>query len=195
MPPAPANPPKSALEPAAEKTPSPAATPGRASGLQPWLPTLVNLLLMPALAYATVHFLIIPKMRAGTVNVAAAEAVPGVAEDKAAAVNGKDGGTKKKTTIPLGAKVLVNVAGTMGTRYLMASLTLVSNNPDLKALVDKNDPQLRDAAASTLSVKTISDLEKPGARNLIRTELISVFNNILGDGAVSDIYLTEFAIQ
>jgi flagellar protein FliL len=195
MPPAPANSQRSAPEPAAEKAPAPAAAPARAGGIQTWLPTLVNLLLMPVLAYATIHFLILPKMRASAMNVSATEAGPAAVDDKTATANGKDGSAKKKTTIPLGSKVLVNVAGTMGTRYLMASLTLVSSNPDVKALVDKNDAQLRDSAASTLSVKTISDLEKPGARNLIRTELISVFNNILGDGAVSDIYLTEFAIQ
>ncbi len=193
MPPVPANTTKSAPEPASEKDPAPVATPSHGGGFKPWLPTLANLLLMPVLAYATVNFLILPKMRAGTAGAAAADAAAGASEDKAAAANGKEG--NKKTTAPLGAKVLVNVAGTMGTRYLLASITLVSDNPSLKAVVDKNDAQLRDVAASTLSAKTISDLEKPGARNLIRTELISVFNNVLGDGTVSDIYLTEFAIQ
>ena len=55
--------------------------------------------------------------------------------------------------------------------------------------------KLRDAAASSLSSKTINDLEKPGIRNLVRTELITIFNTILGKGMVSEIYLTEFAIQ
>jgi flagellar basal body-associated protein FliL len=41
----------------------------------------------------------------------------------------------------------------------------------------------------------MADLEKPGVRNLIRAELISGFNNILGANMVQDIYLTEFAIQ
>ena len=36
-----------------------------------------------------------------------------------------------------------------------------------------------------LSSKTLADLEKPGARNLIRTELINGFNNVLGDNSVS----------
>ena len=43
--------------------------------------------------------------------------------------------------------------------------------------------------------KRLADLEKPGARNLIRSELINGFNNILGDSMVQDIYFTEFAIQ
>jgi len=47
----------------------------------------------------------------------------------------------------------------------------------------------------TLASKTLADLEKPGARNLIRTELINGFNSVLGDSSVSEIYLTEFGIQ
>ena len=92
-------------------------------------------------------------------------------------------------------KMLVNVAGTMGTRYLMTSVTLVSNNADFKAKVDENKDQLMDLATGTLSSKTISDLEKPGARNVIRAELMTVFNNALGGPVVQEIYITELAIQ
>ena len=55
--------------------------------------------------------------------------------------------------------------------------------------------QLRDLASSILGSKTIADLEKPEARNLIRAELLSQFNAALGGNAVQDIYITEFAIQ
>jgi flagellar basal body-associated protein FliL len=46
-----------------------------------------------------------------------------------------------------------------------------------------------------LAAKTIGDLEKPGSRNVICAELLSSFNQILGGGAVQEIFLTEFAIQ
>ena len=46
-----------------------------------------------------------------------------------------------------------------------------------------------------LANKTLADLEKPGARNLIRTELINGFNNVLGENSVQEIYITEFGIQ
>jgi flagellar FliL protein len=55
--------------------------------------------------------------------------------------------------------------------------------------------QLKDLATGTLSSKTISDLEKPGARNVIRAELMTVFNNALGGPLVQEIYITELAIQ
>lgn len=184
-----ATPTKPSAEPAAEKAAAPAPAAAGGGGMKAWLPLILNLVLMPLLAYGTVTFLILPKMKAG------APAAHGEAAKGEATGGSKEGGGKQKYPAPLSAKVIVNVAGTMGTRFLLANLTLVGTNEKLKELVEKNDAELRDAAASALSVKTISDLEKPGARNLIRTELTSVFNNILGEGAVTDIYLVEFAIQ
>jgi flagellar protein FliL len=83
----------------------------------------------------------------------------------------------------------------MGTRYLLAEPILVGTGPNFRPAVEKADAELRDAAASALSNKSISDLEKPGVRNLVRSELITIFNSILGKGTVTEIYLTEFAIQ
>jgi flagellar FliL protein len=117
------------------------------------------------------------------------------AKPAAVSKGGKDlAANKPKITIPMN-KVLVNVSGSMGTRYLLVTMTLVGTSPDFKGKIENNRDQLTDLAAGTLASKTISDLEKPGARNLIRSELTSVFNNALGDGTIQDIYLTEFAIQ
>lgn len=184
MPPTPSVPARGA-DPA-EKAPEKAAPSG---GIKPWLPVIVNILLMPVLAYATVTFLIVPRLHSGGGALAVS------AKTSAGSPEGNPASADSKISVPLGGKVLVNVAGTMGTRYLLASITLVGTSPDLRPLVEKNDAELRDAAAGALSIKTIADLEKPGSRNIIRTELISIFNNVLGGGVVTDLYLTEFAIQ
>lgn len=173
-------------------------------GFKSWLPLLLNLLLMPAVAYAMTTFVLLPKMKAGAAAPAAAAEHGEKPEakshepKKSDGAHGKDGGkdsAKGGATVALPGKVLVNVAGTSGTRYLLANMTLVGKSANLKAAVEKNEAQLRDVASGALASKTIADLEKPGARNLIRSELISVFNNVLGAGSISEIYLTEFAIQ
>lgn len=92
-------------------------------------------------------------------------------------------------------KVIVNVSGTMGTRYLMSSLTLVGERGDFTSTVEENKDQLLDLATSSLASKTITDLEKPGARNQIRSELLAIFNQALGGPLVKEIFFTEFAIQ
>ena len=78
---------------------------------------------------------------------------------------------------------------------VLASFTLAGSSSDFKAKIEENNDQLRDLASSTLGSKTIADLEKPEARNLIRAELLSQFNAALGGTPVQDIYITEFAIQ
>ncbi|MDX1952354.1 MAG: flagellar basal body-associated FliL family protein [Verrucomicrobiota bacterium] len=180
------------------------AKPQEASGggIKAWLPLILNLVLMPVVAYCLTTFVLIPKLKGAAKSTSAehveeADSHGAKAESTGAHDSGghDEKGRKTKITVPLSGKTLVNVAGTMGTRYLMASITLVGTSPNLKTAVEKSDAELRDAAASTLSNKTISDLEKPGIRNLVRTELIAVFNSILGKGMVSEIYLTEFAIQ
>ncbi len=169
--------------------------PASGGGFKAWLPLAVAAVAMPALAYATTHFVLLPKLERGL-----AQGNPGVAQETTAesGTGAKSGGKaaseKLKVTVSLN-KMLVNVAGTMGTRYLMTSVTLVGNTADFTSKIEANRDQLMDLATGTLSGKTISDLEKPGARNVIRAELMTVFNNALGGPAVQEIYITEMAIQ
>jgi flagellar protein FliL len=171
---------------------SPAASEAKPKGSSnPWIPLIATVVLMPALAFATTRFVLVPQMRKAMTPV-------GAAPVEAAGTNTESGpglidGTPK-VTVPL-TKILVNVAGTMGTRYLMTSVTLVGTDETIRTKIEQNKDQLLDLATGTLSTKTISDLEKPGARNVIRAELMTVFNNALGGPIIKEIYITELAIQ
>ncbi len=201
---------------------------GGGGGVKAFLPLIIMVVLMPALAFTTTQFLIIPKVVQARGDAAphgedaAHEAEAGGHGEKAEAHgekkddghgakkddgHGKDagkdakgghggggGGGKKKQSVPI-TKVIVNVAGSQGARYLMTSFTLAGTNPEFKTVIEDNKDQLLDLANTALASKTINDLEKPGARNQIRAELISIFNNALGGGMVQEIYFTEFAVQ
>ena len=176
--------------------PAPTAAPG---GIKAWLPLIITALVMPALAIATTKFILLPKLQQAAAPAAEAGAHEGAkdegkAEGKADA-HGKPGAsTKGKFNVAL-SKIIVNVSGTMGTRYLMTSVTLTGNSPDFKNKIEENKDQLLDLASGTMSSKTIADLEKQGARNQIRTELMAVFNNALGGNFIQEIFITELAIQ
>jgi|ERR1043166_7472746 flagellar FliL protein len=185
---------------------------GAGAVIQAWLPLLVTIVLMPVLAFATTKFLILPKVvqaREGAAEAAEREDARTESkhdgakelkeareskENKEARESGGKGHGKKKQTVPI-SKVIVNVAGSMGTRYLMTSFTLVSTQNDFKTTVEENKDQLLDLANTAMASKSISDLEKPGARNQLRSELMSIFNNALGANVVQEIYFTEFAVQ
>jgi flagellar FliL protein len=183
----------------APATQAAAAAPA-SGGFKAYLPLIVNLLLMPVLAYALTTYVLVPRLakQLGAPGAAAEAGSSHATESHGSAgevSEAKDANGRTKVSVPLSKKTLVNVSGTMGTRYLLAEFILVGVGANFKDNVEKSDAELRDAAASALSAKTIADLEKPGIRNLVRSELITIFNSILGKGAVVEIYLTEFAIQ
>jgi flagellar FliL protein len=164
-----------------------APAPAAAGGAKAWLPLIASLVLMPALAFGMTKFIIVPSLQKSL----------GIKEtaEKGAGEKSKKTGDGKKINVPFN-KLLVNIAGTMGQRYLLVSLSISSTTgEEFKLKVTDNEAPLRDMAMGILSTKTLADLEKPGARNLIRTELINGFNNILGDNSVAEIYITEFGIQ
>jgi len=181
--------------PGPEAPASPGGAARQSDGWKAWLPLGVAVVLMPLLAYLVTSLILVPRLRN-------ALGTPGTIVASASPAKGASGASSRKADAPAGPqqtatlnKILVNVAGTMGSRYLLTSLTLEGNTPDFADLVAQKEAQLKDFAGGVLSTKTIADLERPGARNLIRGELLAGFNNILGSSAVQEIYFTEFAIQ
>jgi flagellar basal body-associated protein FliL len=173
-----------------------AKAPAAAGGLKPWLPLIVTLVLMPVMGYLTISF-VAPKAHRSASSSASAETKGGEkAEGKS---EGKEKGEKGAKGVPvrveLKDKILVNVQGTQMSRYLIAKVVLEGDSSGFKDLVEEHDAELRDVAGSVLQGKTIQDLDKQGAKNLIRAELLSVFRNILGQDVVKQVLLTEFAVQ
>jgi flagellar FliL protein len=185
------------VEPEVQPDEAPAAAakkPASGGGFKTWLPLLATVVAMPALAYATTQFVLLPKIKQA-MSRAAGE---GAEENAGTPAKPKEGAStvagKEKTTVPL-PKILVNVAGSLGTRYLTMSVTLVGTASDFKDRIVKNQAQLQDLATGALMTKTIADMEKPGERNVIRNEFLTIFNNALGGPIIQDIYITEQAIQ
>jgi flagellar FliL protein len=170
---------------AAAPAPALAAPPGGA--LHAWLPLIVTVLFMPALAYFMTTLVLVPRLQKG-LGVTATTPATHEPEVKQSAP------PARKETVMMN-KLLVNIAGTMGARYLLVSLSVAGSDAEFKNKVQEVEPQLRDMACGALATKTLADLEKPDVRNLIRSELIAGFNNILGRPLVQEVYLTEFAIQ
>ena len=182
----------------ASAAPKPAA-----AGVKAWSPLIAAVVLLPVLAYGVTTFILLPKLQAGLGLKPAVKAPAKAAGGHGAAPAGghgaapatsEDTSTDGKVQVPL-SKLIVNVSGTMGSRFLMTSLIMVSTTEDFQKVVKEHEAQLKDTAGGILAAKTIPDLEKPGARNIIRSELITAFNHVLGGTIVQEIYFTDFAIQ
>lgn len=199
-----------------EEADSKAAKPAAAGGgMKAMLPLVISIVLMPVLAYVMTVFVLLPKLKASAGGSAAVKAdehgdaaksdghgapskpdEPGGHGDaKAPAESGHGGATAKGSSKVALSKIVVNVSGTMGSRYLMTSVTLVGSSKDFKDVIEENKDKLLDIASGSLSSKTIADLEKPGARNHIRAELMTLFNNSLPSPLVKEIFITDMAVQ
>jgi flagellar protein FliL len=183
-----------------------------AGGIKPMLPLIITVVLMPVLAYAMTAFVLVPQLKsaAGASSAAAHGEEPaeegghGASAEKAPAGHGAApaghgesagaASTKGASKFAL-QKLVVNLSGTGGTRLLMTSLTLVGEKSNFTSYMEENKDQILDVTNGALSSKTIPDLEKPGARNQLRSELLTVINSALGGDVVKEIYITEMAIQ
>ncbi len=185
------------IEPAKETAPTAAPTPeapppvSPAGGFKAWLPLIVTVIAMPLLAYGVTSFVLLPKLQRG-LNIPVGNASGTKASEESTPAAKKDG--PKQETVTLN-KLLVNAAGTMGARYLLCTLALAGSKADFRERIESHNAQLIDAATGVLMTKTIADIEKPGARNIIKSELMNSFNTVLGGAVVEDIFFTEFAIQ
>ena len=174
-----------------------AAALAAAKAPSPWMPVIAVLVLMPAISFAVTQFLILPRMRS-----VLAEQKPNGAAGKEAEHHGGKEGKEGKGGEHEGGKfscdfenVVVNLSGSLGTKYLKSSFTFNSSNPNLKKLVEENKKQLLDVAINVLSSRSLADLEPAGAKNVVRSDLMAHFNEALHSDLIEQIYFTEFVIQ
>ena len=191
-------------EPDAKDAAAAAAPKGGGGGM---MPLIVMVVLMPAISYAMMEFVFIPKIRgiAAETQVAhAAEEGKGghktehktehKAEAKPKGKHGKEAEGKSGFSYDF-ENVVVNLAGTMGTRYLKTNFTAEGSNADLRTAIEENKKQLLDVASSVLGSRTLADLEQPGAKNVIRNDLIANFNQTLKSDLIERIFFSEFVVQ
>ncbi len=189
--------------------PAPEAKDGAAKAAKApnvWAPVIAMLVLMPGITYGVAQFVILPKVRAvvqeqktedaaaGKEGHGGAEAKGGHGKAEAKGGHGKGGEAGGQGTYDF-ESLVVNLSGTMGTRYLKASFTVYSNNADLKEVVDKNKKQLLDVASTVLGSRTLADLEQPGAKNVVRNDLMANINQALKSDLVTQIFFSEFVVQ
>jgi flagellar FliL protein len=192
-----------AAPPPAEAASAPPKGGGKMGSL---LPVILVLLLAPAISWAVAQFVIVPQLKqslaaggeAGAEDAHAAEPAAeghGAKPAKESGGHGKKGeggGAGNSYTFE---NVVVNLAGTMGTRYLKVSFMVTGADASLRAQFEGNKPKLVDVTLNVLSSLTLSDLEEAGAKNIIREKLASAYNQALGRRIAEQIYFADFVVQ
>lgn len=190
-------------DPAASAPVVPVAAPAApARGAKAWLPVAAALLLAPVATWATVEFVLVPRLQKKlappapepVAEAAAANGAHGAKEGKDGK-DGKDGKSAPSLNYEF-ANVVVNLAGTMGTRYLKTSfLVTAAGGADIKSIFEGAKPRLTDVTLNVLSALTLADLEEPGSKNIIREKLVNAYNQALGKKVADQVYFSDFVVQ
>jgi flagellar FliL protein len=199
--PAPAPTPEAQKE-AADKTPPAAA---KTSPLQnAWLPLVIVIIITPILSIVATDNIMIPRVKKALGEIAAIEqqaAHPAVGgplptEQKDSKDKGKDSKTGgAELTVVKFETVVANLSGTLKSRFVKVSFSIEGDSDDFKSQIDPNKDKIIDSALGVLGALTVSELDQPGMKNIVRSDLIDAFNQTLAKPIVKRLYFSEFVIQ
>jgi len=171
------------------------APPAKKTGLvATLLPSLLAIIGAPALTWVVCQFVLIPRLKnelSTPIEVSephAAEAAPS-GHGKAAASEKSAGNAYKFENI------VVNLSGTMGTRYLKTTFLVTGADAALVSTFESNRPALVDVTINVLSSLSLSDLEEAGSKNLIREKLVQSYNQSLGRKVAEQIFFSDLVVQ
>jgi flagellar FliL protein len=90
--------------------------------------------------------------------------------------------------------IIVNPAGSQGSRFLMATVAFEARDPKVESRLREHDVKVRDAVTATLESQSMEMLGRPGARDSLRRKLATVVAPFTG-GARVEVYLPQLVIQ
>lgn len=202
-----------AATPAADKekgAATEAAAKPAGGGISAFIPLIAAIIIAPVLSWAIGQFVLMPQLKkqiAAPIDPHAAPAESAAEEAPAAAEgHGKEGKEGKEGHGKEGKggannatyefeNVVVNLAGTMGTRYLKTGFLVTGTDKSLRSTFENNKPKMVDVTINVLSSLSLADLEEAGSKNLIREKLIGAYNQAFGKKLVEQIYFSDFVVQ
>lgn len=95
-------------------------------------------------------------------------------------------------TIP---DLVVNPAGSHGTRYLSASIGIEVPDEEAKHHVEGRAPAVRDALIGILSAETVEQLSAPEERTYLRKTIMRELNRLLRPVKIRNVYFIDYVLQ
>lgn len=91
--------------------------------------------------------------------------------------------------------IVVNPAGTGGTRFLSVSLGFELGSPELSYEFEAREPMVRDALITILSSKTVAELTDTKQKEITRYQIKKRLEQILETDQITGVYYTDFVLQ
>jgi flagellar FliL protein len=108
---------------------------------------------------------------------------------------GHGGGENSKGEIINFENIIVNPSGTMGSRYLNATIGIEVGDETTRAAIEGNSPRIKDALITLLSSQTIDELSTAASREEIRKSIQARVNQMVAPNEVKAVYFLDFVLQ
>lgn len=135
-------------------------------------------------AYFFIKTVVAPKMKN----------VPAQTEQGKSEKSGAQSGEARE--VKLIENIVVNPAGTNGTRYLSTSIGLeLDKTPEIAKLMEEKTAVIRDIIIAVLTSKTLEELSSAEGKDKIRTEIQSKLDEAIAPNKVYRIYFVDYVLQ
>lgn len=91
--------------------------------------------------------------------------------------------------------IVVNPAGTAGSRFLSASFGIEVSNAETAGRLEEREPLVRDALITILSSKTLAELTDAKQKEIMRLQIKKRLSLLLKTEAVTNVFYTDFVLQ
>lgn len=103
-----------------------------------------------------------------------------------------EGAAPKMVTLD---NIIVNPAGSQGSRFLMTSVAIATEDEKLETSLRDRQVELRDKVTTVLEVMTMQQLTAPGARDTVKTRVQAMIVTMLGGKPRVKVFIPQFVIQ
>lgn len=91
--------------------------------------------------------------------------------------------------------IVVNPAGTAGSRFLSVSFGFELASAELETAFEDREPLIRDALITILSSKTVSQLTDAKQKEIMRYQVRRRLSKLLKTDGLEGVYFTDFVLQ
>ncbi|NOY88201.1 MAG: flagellar basal body-associated FliL family protein [FCB group bacterium] len=109
--------------------------------------------------------------------------------------NKKKKGSEEGSIIYTIKNIVVNPAGTGGSRFLSVSFGFELESPELEQEFSQKEPIIRDALITILSSRTVAQLTDPKQKEIVRYQIKKRVSQLMDTDGLDGVYYTDFVLQ
>jgi flagellar basal body-associated protein FliL len=91
--------------------------------------------------------------------------------------------------------LVLNPAGSNGTRFLLLSVAIAANDEATIGLLKARDAEIRDHILRFFGSKSVDQVWAASERDELRKEVLTLLNELFPSGSINTVYFPQFVLQ